>query len=54
MSDGEYFTCSYGCAVTTGSQCVGIIRDLNNDELGKVLRLLQKQSEDKKEQNDEV
>lgn len=41
--------CSYGCVATTDSQGVGTIRDLPSDELGKILRLLQKQSEDKKE-----
>lgn len=41
--------CSYGCVATTDSQGVGTIRDLQSDELGKILRLLQKQSEDKKE-----
>lgn len=41
--------CSYGCVATTDSQGVGTIRDLPNDELGKILQLLQKQSEDKKE-----
>ena len=41
--------CSYGCVATTDSQGVGTIRDLPSDELGKILRLLQKQSEDEKE-----
>ena len=40
--------CSYGCVATTDSQCeqcIGAILDLSYDELGKLLRLLQKQSE---------
>lgn len=40
--------CSYGCVATTDSQGVGTIRDLSSDELGKILRLLQKQSEKKR------
>ena len=49
MSDGDYFVCSYGCTMTTGSQCVGTIRDLPNDELGKILRLSQRLQKFKKE-----
>ena len=46
--------CIYGCVATTDSQGVGTIRDLPSNELGKILRLSQKQSEDKKEKKNEV